>query len=215
MKTTQGFLFKYVGGLMVSLFMCTVGASIVSADTINLTLAGVGGQSAGGVYVYPYYGSINGGPNFNMLCLSFNVESYIGTTWAVNVSGVTDVKDEEAALIMFGMDQGTYDKALANYAVWGLFQDMSGNAYYEANIAAIEAIQANALNEVDNKNLPPGFSYDNYLILTPAAGAQTNQTFLAPASSVSPEPTTLALMGTGLVGLAAMHRKRLRMKGRG
>jgi hypothetical protein len=194
LKTTQGFLFRYVGGLMVSLFLCTVGASIASADSVNLTLAGVGGQSAGGVYVYPYYGSINGGPNFNMLCLSFNVESYIGTTWAVNVSGVTDVKDEEAALIMFGMDQGTYDKALGNYAVWGLFDDMSGSTYYQANITAIEAIQANALNEVDNNNLPLGFSYDNYVILSPPGGAPANQVFLAPASSVTPEPTTLALV---------------------
>jgi hypothetical protein len=211
MKNMQSFMLKHVLCAVVLAVLCTLGASRASADTVNLTYVTVGGSEAGGVYVYPYIGSLNGGvTTFDMMCLNYNIESFPGTTWSVNVSSVTgSVDDEAAALIMYDINQGILTNVgEAQFAVWNLFANVTGNGYYQANQTAINDISNAAVTDVDNNTLPPGFSYGNYVLYTPTS-AGTNQDFIGPNLGPTPEPGTLMLFGTGLLGIAGFLRRKL------
>jgi len=52
--------------------LCAVSMQFASADT--LTVTGTGSNQTDGVYAYPYYLSLDGGPSQGMMCLSFDNE---------------------------------------------------------------------------------------------------------------------------------------------
>lgn len=173
-----------------------------------LTLTSVSGANAGGVYVYPYFGSLNGGPTFDMICLDFYNHSYLGSSWAVDVSSVTtSIQYEAAALLSFDIDHGVYSNSLGQYAAWSIFSNLSGNPYYDSNTQQIADIRSAVLYDVDHNHLPDGFNYSNYTLISPVGAGNDNQRFIGDTPPV-PEPSTMLLLGSGLAGLALSRRLR-------
>src|SRR5271167_2890295 len=51
------------------------------ADSNNLTLTGAGNNVMGGVYVGPYYATVNGVANTPVICDDFGDDSVVGHSW--------------------------------------------------------------------------------------------------------------------------------------
>src|SRR3954464_11386973 len=120
-----------------------------TADTVSMKLTSLGSGSAGGpnsgggVYVYPYYFSINGSTTWlPLICDDYDHEVWVGETWQANrtalasfLGSMTPVSNppsptlttqqayEEAAWL-FDQLAGTPSQSNAvavNFAIWGLF----------------------------------------------------------------------------------------------
>lgn len=181
-----------------------------------MKLTGVGGNSAGGVYTYPYYLSVKGNTAVAMICDSYNNEVTIGETWKAHVHPLLSghglfggqFLDYKAAGLMFkSILNGTLNVNVGNYAIWGLFSTNAQNSSYfkSSGAGAIEteylALAATASNS----------AFRGLVVYTPIAGTQswgcTPQEYIA--YSPVPEPATLTLFATGLISLAGMARRKM------
>jgi hypothetical protein len=202
------------------------------ADTVTLELTGVGpGYNDGSYYVYPYVFSVNGAGSVSMVCDDFNDEIYMYETWQANVYTLAQVLSGTPGDGQMNVSSGSLattrsqayidaaylyqqlvlpanndqtDAVNLNHTIWALFAGDTGyNSdagvqywFTQAQTYAAAAYASGSLNNVD--------------FYTPVAGTQpsgdgTPQEFIG--TSV-PEPTSLALLGVGLIGLGVISRKR-------
>src|SRR3954470_24719328 len=114
--------------LVVAALAC---ALPLAADTI--TLAGVGGNSQGGVSTAPYFLSVNGGADFGAMCIDFTHHSTVGETWNGSVSvlaasSVGNTRLGASGYATYREQAWLYSQFLAgagpsgdiNYAAWAL-----------------------------------------------------------------------------------------------
>lgn len=204
----------------LALVMCLgllVGQTFANS-TAQLTFVNVGPGNIAptGVYAYPYNFSINGSTVLTpMMCDSYYNHISFGESWTASVhsilrggmfgtSGPALMDYRAAGLIFLGVFNGQINASLGNAAVWELFSGQkNGNSE-----AAVQALMSQYLGLAATT---PNSAYKGLNIYT-ALGSRPGygpQEFIGYNPTVVPEPGTLSLIGTGLVGLAGVLRRKL------
>jgi PEP-CTERM motif len=177
------------------------------AGVVTLQFTGLPtGNNYEGVASYPYDISVNGGPNQWMMCTSYTEHIEDWETWQATMVSVGSLDptafplDYEAAFLfeMAVADGGSNSAIQA--AIWNLFEGQPGLTPSVQTLEDLAASQSYVQGE-----------FANVLLYTAIPGSEsadlgTAQDFL----SRTPEPGTLALFGSGLIGLAGVLRRKLR-----
>ena len=216
--------------ISLSLSVC-VGILPASAFADTLQFVNSTGPVVSNDYIFPYNFHINGSSSLtSMLCLNFNREITDGETWTAKASNIPldnstlSTEYRALALIDYGITTGYggYSTADYQFADWDIFDpsDVNSNSGYTASAAAIKNY---ALSEAQDASLISSGFYSAFTLYQPTGDTTgwTNgipQEFLryngAPGSTsgltATPEPSGLMLLGTGLLSVGGMIRRKIK-----
>ena len=195
-------------------------ASPAFANSVSMTYNGHHGVVAhdGSPYVgYPYYVAINGSSTDTaLICDSFDNNVNLGQTWtatalpflqgiATSMFGPSMILDYKAAGLIFkSMLGGQMSTTEAQWAIWGLFStNAATNLYFtKNNFGAVDATYL-ALAAT-----APNSAFNGLILYTPTGGEPGVGPQEYIGYSPVPEPSSLMLMGTGIIGLAGTLRRK-------
>jgi hypothetical protein len=188
------------------------------ADTMTVTLESVGGQQSGSEYVYPYNFSFNGSATLTpLMCISFTKQISIGESWTATLVPISGNKTYVEAAYIFSLAAapGASAKTIAEaqWANWEFFDPGNQNLLnsvpngYQSDITSL--LNRAALFAQNNVNTK---IYSDLNVFIPVNGTQswggTPQTLIGDPLPQAPEPGSLLLMGSGLLGLAGLLYRR-------
>jgi hypothetical protein len=194
-----------ISSLIALLFVLALALPSVAA-VADMQFTGLPtGNNYLGIASYPYDVAVNGGPNQWMMCLGYNEHITGGETWLATVASIgsldvnTHLPDYEAAFLfkMAVVDHGA-DSDL-NAATWWLFEgapSLTPAAQLLVGLAQSQSYQQGEFPDVLLYTAIPG---------TENTSLGTAQDFL----SSTPEPGTLMLLGSGMIGTAGLLRRKL------
>ncbi len=221
-----------------SLLLVAASADAQSTVRMDNVGAGtVGAYSTGSYYVSPYGATlttVGGSQAISVFCVDFLNTVTVGQQWAVNISKLTDDAamaantrhgDEAYALDRYKgavwlasqlSSATTPNKIAIQSAMWEIMTPgnpgVAGEqawvdqtyAAYLSNWYGMDFNGWSVLTQVGAAHVDQGIAGQ----LNTTAGRQEFITYQAPPVSTVPEPATVALMGTGLLGLMAGARLR-------
>lgn len=148
---------KAIQGFCALAFAALCLAPVATAQTnVPVTLTSAGGYSEDGIYVSPYYATVNGAQNTAVTCDDFKDNSWVGSTWNANITSFSSLSAtnlptawgnalgvsastfnlyEEAAWLTLQLVQqtpGSQNQINYSYAVWAVF-DPTGVANFLDN----------------------------------------------------------------------------------
>jgi hypothetical protein len=186
-------------------------------------MTGAGNNVMAGVYVGPYYATVNGVANTAVICDDFADESYIGHSWnytANNFSSLgsalwgSQTSNYDAAawltlqmLSLNGSASNATQVGYLSYAIWSLFDKGALNGLSSTQLAGVDAWLAKVPG-----NLNPG-QFANFLLLTPQGctdgpGSCPGQEFMMMVPEGGAAAMYLLLAGLTCFGAMLYRRRR-------
>jgi hypothetical protein len=189
---------------------------------VTLKLESVGGQQSDGDYVFPYNFSYNGSAfTVPLMCVSYYDHISVGESWTATITQIAGNTQYEEAAYIFSLAAAPGASAdtiaEAQWANWDLFETNESSAAFLSGVVPsnyqsdVTTILNNATSYVAAN--PNSSLYSDYEVFIPLSGwpsgDSTPQTFIG--DSPTPEPGSLVLLGTGMLGLATTLYRRKRI----
>jgi hypothetical protein len=219
---------RFILAVMAALLLAAGTAVAGNIDTITFTNAS--GPSLGGIYVGEYYGYVNSTPTA-LICDDFYDEIGSGQSWQATTSGprlfgpsnvnpafsgLTGAQDYNmiewlGAQIFADPNDSKGNWGILSWTIWDITGNSPNDPYwapYWSNLTSQEQEQVEnelALALAHDNTTTNGITVYTPLNCTP--GNCGGQEFLG--QTPTPEPGALLMLGTGLLTLAFVLRRRL------